>query len=119
MVARNLKLDASNDLDLSSGNLQLVSDLEAIAQDVRCRLQFFRGEWFLAPNEGVPYFASVLGKGRDPNLLQSVLRAAALEAPGVLEVTAMELDLNRATRRLSVEARFSTDLGELTLRVEI
>lgn len=111
---RDIALDDDGDLSVSGGDLQLVSGADAIVQAVRIRLQFFRGEWFLDVDAGVPYFQDVLVKNPDPNVLQAVFRAAILETPGISELTALSIDFDRTNRRLSVSYRADTDVGEIS-----
>lgn len=111
---RNLKLGTiSGDLELSAGNLQIISGSDSIAQDLKVRMQFFQGECFLDLTAGIPYFQDVLIKNPDANVLQSVFRRALLDTPGVSEVLALDLTLDRTGRRLSVAWRVASDFGEL------
>lgn len=46
----DLKLDiASDDIDVSTGDLVLVEGTDAIIQHLQIRLRFFLGEWFWIP----------------------------------------------------------------------
>lgn len=108
---RNLKLTDTDDLDVSTGNLQLVGGAASIPQDLRIRLKFFKGEWFLDRDAGVPFFQDVLVKNPDPNVLQSVFRKALLETPGVLAINDLSLTRDSVTRKLNVSFRVSTDAG--------
>ena len=112
-TVRDIKLDTAGDLEVAAGDLVLVSAADAIVQAVRIRLQFFKGEWYLDLDAGVPYYQSVLVKNPDPGVLQTVFRKALLETPGVLAVNALSLTQDRAARSLRVDYRVSTDVGEL------
>jgi hypothetical protein len=116
---RDLQLDTDGDFAISGGDLQIVSGADAIVQAVKIRLQFFRGEWYLDEDAGLPYFQSVLVKNPDPNVLHSVFRRAILDTPGVLEITSLTLTFDRAERTLTVAFRISTDVGELDSSVEL
>jgi hypothetical protein len=118
-TVRDLALDADGDFEVSGGDLQLVAGAEAVLQAIRIRLQFFKGEWFLDEDAGVPFFQSVLVKSPDANVLQAVFRTAILETPGVEALPSLTLTFDRAARRLSVAFRVSTDLGELDSTVEL
>lgn len=112
-TVRDLALDDDGDITVSGGDLQLVSGAEAIVQAVRIRLQFFRGEWFLDTEAGVPYFQDVLVKSPDANVLQALFRNAILETPGVSAVNGLTLTFDRTNRSLSVSYRAETDVGEI------
>lgn len=110
---RTLKLTTDGDLDVSTGNLQVLKGSDAIVQSIRTRLQFFKGEWFLDLNAGVPYFQEVLKKISNPNVLTAIFRQALLETPGVSELLSLALNFDHATRKLSVDFSAQTDVGLL------
>lgn len=114
-VPRNFKLTNTDDLDVSSGNLQIIGGADSIPQELRLRLKFFKGEWFLDREAGIPYFQDVLVKQPDPNVLQGVFRKALLECPGVLAVNELTLTRDSTTRALNLSFRVSTDAGELAV----
>lgn len=110
----DLKLTTAGDLDISSGDYELIDGINAIAQDVKIRLRFFLGEWFLDTRIGVPYFTKILGQKPRENVVRSILRQAILTTPGVLEVSSMSIDFEGAPRRLDVAFTATTDEGPLT-----
>ena len=112
-TVRDIALDINGDLAISSGDLQLVSGSDAIVQAVKIRLQFFKGEWFLNLDAGVPYFQEILVKNPNPNVLQTLFRKALLETPGVLAIESLALTFDGRTRQLAVSYRVTTDVGEL------
>lgn len=115
-VGRDLALDAATaDFLLNKGDLYLTTEYQAISQDVRLRLRFFEGEWFLDLDAGVPYFQSILVKSPNLDVIRDVISDAILEAPGVRSITSLNLDFDKATRELSVTGSVNTDLGELNL----
>jgi len=118
-TVRDLKLGADGDFAISGGDLVLISGLEAIAQSVRIRLQFFRGEWYLNTEAGVPWFQSVLVKNPDAVLLRTIFRDAIAETPGILAVVELSLSFDARARRLAVRYRATTDLGELDRTEEV
>lgn len=114
-TARNLKIDLSTgDLYFSGGKFALVYDDEAIAQSVRSRLLFLQGEWFL--DETLPAALSFDRMFvRNPNLveLQVAVREIVLDTPGVAEINALSLVLNKAARSVTVTLSIRVDSGEL------
>lgn len=112
---RDIKLDGTTgDLVFKDDDLVLVADLDAIAQDLRLRIGFVQGEWFLDEELGVPYWTEILVK--DPNLVavQEIFRRTLLETEGVLAVEELTLNYNASARTLGVTFRVTTDLGELS-----
>ncbi len=111
----DLKLNVqTGDLEIGpDGDLIIVTGLDAIAQHLRIRLQFFRGEWFLDTRLGIPYYEEVLIKAPDLNVVQSLLREAIRETPGVIAINSFELDFEGVTRRLSLDFEALTTEGPL------
>lgn len=114
-IPRSLKLTDTDDLDFSTGNLQIIGDAASIPQAIRLRLKFFKGEWFLDRDAGIPFFQDVLVKNPDPNVLQSVFRKALLDTPGVNAINELSLTRDAATRRLVLSFRVDTDAGKLSV----
>ena len=108
-------VDAENpvhhDLRLTNGHLTFLEGHEAIAQKVKIRLWFFRGEWYLDQREGIPYWSRVLVKNPDLQALEAMFRRAILSTPGVAIVERLTLELDRATREASLDFTARTDSG--------
>jgi len=90
-------LDDDGDEFADETGLAMTGDLDGIRQQVMLRLGFFKGEWFLDEERGVPWYEEILIKS--PNLIR--IREIFREA--ILSVS----------RTLDVNFRASTDLGEL------
>lgn len=114
---RDIGLDTNGDLAFEGGDLKLLSGLEALVQSVRIRLSFFKGEWFLDLDAGVPYYQEMLGKKPRVELLRSVFRKAIEETPGIDRVISLSVTFNGAARRLEVKYRAASALGEISERV--
>ena len=68
-----------------AGNIAMVSDSSAVAQDVACAVKTFLGEVYFDTTLGVPYFTQVLGKRYSRPLLESLINAQALTVAGVVK----------------------------------
>lgn len=101
------------DIDISSGDLCLVNDVEGIAQHLRQRLSFFLGEWFLAVNQGVPWFQLILVKNPNFSLIEITLRNVVLNTPGIILLNTFNFGFNTRTRGLSISLSANTINGEL------
>ena len=114
-LRKQLLLDADDDLDLSTGSLQIVDGVTALTQRVRTRLQTFLGEVEFDSSVGVPYFQQVF---QDKNPKISVLNVSFLGSSalgrldGIDRVLRLEYDLNTSTRALSVDLRIQAETGE-------
>lgn len=122
MIARDLLLDASGDLDLTRGG-SLVTDEEAIAQEIKVRLRTDQGEYFLDVTRGLPFQRWVsmgwsVAAQREAALL---VRAELLEVPGVasVEPPGVSVSHDATTKVTTFEAQVRTDLGELLSVAEL
>lgn len=112
----DFKLDSDGDLEVVDGEVSLVSDQDAIVQNLNIRLRTFLGEWFLDTNVGMPYFEEFLVKKPNRLIIETRIREAVLETPGVVSLTSLEYDLNTTTRNLSITLTAKMRSGEhLTL----
>lgn len=115
----DLKLDSTHDIAIENNDLVLIESVEAIAQDVLIRLQFFLGEWFLDTRLGVPYFEKVLGQKPRLTALKGLFRKVILSAPGMLGMKDFLIDFNGVTRTLTVEFQGIADSGTFDFNEEL
>lgn len=109
--------DATNDLDLSrGGDLTLTPD---VAQAIRIRLKFFRGEWFLDREQGVPWFEQIFVKNPNLEHVRAIFRKVIVDTPGVGDVRTVEVTYDPLTRGLSLEFEADSDYGEISAVEEI
>lgn len=109
----DIRLDFSHDLDLFRSELSLVQGEEAIQQQLRIRLQFFLGEWFLDTQVGVPFYRDILIKNPNLALIRDVFRRAIITTPGIASVEELNVEItDKALRVLSVSFRATMDTGE-------
>lgn len=109
----DLKIDpTTGDLDLSSGTVELVTGIDAIAQNLRIRLQMFKGEWHLDERQGMPYFQEILGQKYKPALLIPIFQEAILETAGVIAIKSFSLDFVDR-RQVQLDFTVQVDTGEL------
>lgn len=98
----DLALDNFGELDLSTGGLRIVSGADAVAQHLKLRLRFVRGEWFLDQRVGIPYRTQIWVKNINLTAIQTVWRRAIESVPGVQSLERIDQSFNNATRELSV-----------------
>lgn len=98
----DLKLTTGHDIEISNGDIVLVSGVAAIAQDCDVRLKTFLGEWFLDTRIGVPYFEKILGAKPRLVALKGIFRDAIMSTPGIESITDFLIDYSGATRQLSI-----------------
>lgn len=94
------------------GNLELAVEGEGILQHLRCRFQFFLGEWFLDRREGIPFFREIFTKNPSLIVVRSIYDQIIAGTPGIDAVTRLDLDLDARTRTLEVDFAAVLDSGE-------
>jgi len=105
----DIKIDtATGDLAIENGDLVLLDGPEAIAQHLRIRLRFFKGDWFLDTRIGIPYFEQILIKAPNENVVRAIFRKVILETPGVEGLRSLSFTYDGAARRLTTE--FDADI---------
>jgi hypothetical protein len=110
----NIALDytgQAGDLDLSGHRLNLTTGEAAIEQNLRVRLLFFLGEWFLDRSQGIPYYRDVYVKAPDLLLLQHLFRTAILSTTGISTVNELTVSLDKSLRKLLLSFRATMDTG--------
>ena len=75
--------DDGNILLSGAGNTTQIEGDEATRQRLEVRLGTPKGSWFLAPDEGVPYFQVILGSKSNPVALNSIFLETILETSDV------------------------------------
>ena len=109
----DIKIDGNRDLVIVNGDLVLVDGTEAIAQQLEIRLKMFRGEWFRNPNEGIPYFQSILKKQPTTQSVVGIFREAILGTPGIDRIENITTEYNKSTRQLSLSFKARALSGEI------
>ncbi len=114
----DLKLDINGDLDLSTGDLVILSGVDATAQRLSRKLKFFLGEWFLDTRLGIPYFGSILVKNPSTNVIISLYRQVITSDEAVTILNDLDLEYDAANRTLSVSFTAETVEGPLEFETE-
>lgn len=103
---------SSGDLDISSGNLAVVTDkAQVTAWKMTNLFRLFKGEWFRDKRVGVPYFQYVLVSNPNLPLIGALFKQVALAAPGVASVSAVGLNFTPKTRHLDATIQAQTNEG--------
>jgi len=80
-MASTLLLNSNWDLTLdANGNIAVVAEPYALAQDAASAIKTFLGECYLDTTIGVPYLQQIFGKALPLSLLKQLLTDAALTA---------------------------------------
>ena len=99
-----LALNSENDLYFTKNRLTILTGAntdQEILQRIKIRLKFFKDEWFLNSEHGLPYFENILGtKNIDLNILESIFREQLLDIEGVKSVIESSVDYNASNRQI-------------------
>lgn len=98
----DLKLDTNGDLDVTDNEMTLVTGYDAIAQHLKIRLKTFMGEWFLDTRIGIPYFQEFLIKNPNRLIMDTRLREAILETPGIIALGQLNYEFEPTTRAMDI-----------------
>lgn len=91
-----------------------VTEDDALRQSLLIRLGFFKGEWFLDTDAGVPYFQELFANKQRKRqaAADAILKDAILSTPGVRRLLAYSSELG-ADRELLVEFTVLSEFGEV------
>ncbi|KKN75994.1 hypothetical protein LCGC14_0375510 [marine sediment metagenome] len=111
-IEGDLQLDAGQIVLLE--NSEKVPSPEAVVQELRQKLHFFKGEWHLDKREGIPYFEEVFKKNPNKNIMRAIFRDVILGINGVETVETLDLVIG-SDRRAQVNFEGTmTDGGRLS-----
>lgn len=106
-LALTMDVDPDNpllgDLHLLNGQVHFWDADDGRRQKIWVVLQFFKGEWWLDRDEGIPYFQSILKKGVSRNIVLSIFRQALLGIPGLAQIKKLNFTLSSTTRVAAVD----------------
>lgn len=90
-MAHDIKLDEYGDLDLVTGDFELVADEAEVAQLVETKILKISDEDFLALDTGVDWFNTIYDFNRDQKFKTLLLKAAILSIPEVTNIVRLEV----------------------------
>jgi hypothetical protein len=112
-------MSPTGDMTFGQGSQNfLINSPAAVAQAIGTRLRLWTNEWFLDLTEGTPWLSQVLGT-HTINLYDQAITQRILGTPGVVSLASYASQLNRATRKLTVEAVVNTQYGQAALNPPI
>lgn len=105
-MSKNLYLDESDkDLILTTEkNLRLTDSLtEFVSQKIENKLLFFKEEWFLDYEKGIPYFENIFIKNPDINLINSIFLREIRTINEIEEILKFEIEYNSQSRTFNID----------------
>lgn len=94
------EIDIEGDVDLTKGTW--LTGAKYACQKIKQRLRFLRGEWMWDTSLGMPYYGGILAKSPNLQLIRQLYTEEILSVPNIVAVTKLELEVQPATRLLSV-----------------
>jgi hypothetical protein len=107
-------LDANNDVIWSS----TLTDIDAVAQAIRTRINLFHAEWWADLQDGTPVWQSMLGASgslRNQQAISLLLQQRILGTPFVNSVSNVQASFNSSTRAFSFYAEVQTQFGTVSV----
>ncbi len=114
---KDIKLDASGDLEILGGDLTLIDESEQVAQNIKTRLLTIEGEWILDYTRGVPWFDKVFAPSTSIEERNALIKRAILGTKGVKAITKYEFAMDYIERTFYVSFEATTDYGEVFVEV--
>ena len=102
----------SGDIDISNGELKIVTGDRAIEQQLKLRLRFFLGEHFLDSRLGIPFRREILIKNPNLDVCRSIFKQAILDTPGIRTVDFIDFSVDTQARELNINFVSTMDSGE-------
>ena len=106
----DLYLDDSGQLEWIGGD---ITDQDSyalmVAQRIKCRLLFSRGDWYQDQRLGTPWKERIWKKGVTAETVKSVIRPVIEGTPGVRALTDLSVSMDAEAREATVEWTVTTE----------
>jgi len=105
----------TGDLSIIDNDLVLVNTSEQMVQNLKIRLRFFLGEWFLDTTQGLPLYESILVK--NPNLpdIDNIIKAEIIDTEDITEILEYNSDYDKVARTYTISFKVRSIYGQSDL----
>lgn len=100
----------------ANGNIAMATNPYSLAQDAASAIKLFTGELYYDTTQGVPYFASILGKLPPISLIKNAFVNAALGVPEVVSAQAFLSSIS-PQRVLSGQVQVKSQSGQTAVTI--
>lgn len=115
---KTFQTDSNNDFVRGfDGNLVMIQDIQAVAQESRHFAATLRGEMIHAIDEGVPYFRDVFGKTPNLSQIEASLRRRILSLTNVEKINSLSAFIDGET--LKYTAQIKTSFGDIEINGDL
>ena len=118
-MAFDIALDDLHDVYLNGKDLALTDGSVQTLQEIGIRLQFWKGEWFLDIQRGIPYLEQVFQKKTSLDTIASLFKAEILASDGVLELLEFSMEFINENRNLRVDFKVMAEEGIISKILEV
>ena len=116
----DISLDSTgDDILIRDFDLVLIDEVDQIAQNLKIRLRFFLGEWYLDTQAGLPFYSDILVKAPNQYRVESLIKQEIVDTEGVEEITSFTSNYDGANRRFSVQFEATTVSGTAALEIDL
>lgn len=109
-MAKAIKLTADNDLDFSTGSLQIIEDKEELAQRIKVSLQTWLGEWFLDNTAGMDWL-SLMERGVNITKVKTEIQVNILQFEEVTQIQDFKVTFDNTNRSFSISGKIFSIFG--------
>ena len=116
MSMKYRRLDGNWDYCFGRNKSDFLTDLEAVAQAIKSRLQLLYAEWWEDTEDGLPLWEQIIAIPGSPNnkdAVDIIIRSRIAETTDVLSVLAFSSTYEN--RKYAFECLVATKYGELTV----
>ena len=99
------------EIDPETHGIRRVYGSEEIAQNVRSRILFARGEWFLKLTQGIPWLTRLLGRNPRIEEIRAYVTAEILQTWGVEQLLTLSIYLDKRKRKLNIDFTYRDIYG--------
>lgn len=119
-MATDIKLTHLHDLDLSSGDISLHTEIEDLTvQMVKINLQLFKGEWFRDIDKGIPYIQEIFGDKNSKSAADANIKSTILATDNIRSLTKYSSNVTGYDRTFKVLFSATTNNGSVLEDIEI
>lgn len=108
----NLLLNENQDIEISGRSMKRHKGTDYSAQTAKCNLLFQQGEWINDKNAGIPWLTGALDRGVPLQLILNLVTTTIERTVGILSVDSVEFNLDKATRKLTINFTATTIYGK-------
>jgi len=101
----------THDIEIENYDFELVTGIDKVVQQIKIRLLFFKGEWFLDTLQGLPFYDDIFVKNPNIPNIDNIIKSEIVNTPNVKELLSYESDYDNTNRSLTITFEVDTLYG--------